>query len=170
MLNAAPSPYDEIYLFRMLAPEVSVRLLPASMDTFLPLILMLPLGALIEMPVKALIDTLPQGELMSIARRSVEPLIFQMPYLSPSSTPPSKALLISLSDPKKSGTSRKPLTRLRPGVKLAIKAVAPLPVPSCTLIYSPLGACITADPVFSEVGVAVETAPTTKGRSTLLLA
>jgi hypothetical protein len=38
--------------------------------------------------------------------------------------------LISLSDPKKSGTSRKPLTRLRPGVKLAIKAVAPLPVPS----------------------------------------
>ena len=141
-------------------PEVSVRLLPASMDTFLPLILMLPLGALIEMPVKALTDTVPQGELMLMARLSVEPLIFQMPYLSPISTPPSKHLLISLS-PKKSGISRKPLTRLRPGVKLAIKAVAPLPKPSCTLIYVPLGACNKAEPILTAFGVAVETAPTT---------
>ena len=54
-----------------------------------------PLGALMVIPVKAFTATFPQGELILIERLSVEQLIFQMPYLSPISTPPSKAELLS---------------------------------------------------------------------------
>ena len=159
----------------MLVPDTRLRLLPASIDTFLPLILMSPLGALMVIPVKAFTATFPQGELILIERLSVEQLIFQMPYLSPISTPPSKAELLSSSPSeairlKTSGKSMKLLMRLAPGVKLVMKAVAPLPIPSCTLINSPLGAAITAADVFSALGISVVTLPTTKGRSTLLLA
>ena len=49
-------------------PEWRVSLLPASMLTFLPQILMSPLGALMVMPVKAPISTLPYGLLILTLR------------------------------------------------------------------------------------------------------
>ena len=81
----------------MLAPDLRVRLLPASMDTFLPEILISPFGALMLIPEKALTDTEPHDELILTERLSVEALMLQIPNLSPISTPPSKDLLVSLS-------------------------------------------------------------------------
>ena len=87
----------------MFLPDVSFRLFPAVISTFFPSILMFPFGALSVMPVKALIFTSPQGDEMLTLRPSVDPLMFQMPYLSPISTPPSKLRLTSLSGVNEKG-------------------------------------------------------------------
>ena len=70
--KAAP---ESNFLFRfdlvsILVPEVSVRLLPALIDTFLPSILMSPLGAEMVMPVKASRFTVPSEELILTLRLS----------------------------------------------------------------------------------------------------
>ena len=54
---------------------MSSRLFPASMDTFLPLMLMSPLGAEMLIPVKAPMFTSPQGDAMLTSRPSVDPVI-----------------------------------------------------------------------------------------------
>ena len=59
----------------MFSPDVMVRLLLALMVTFLPVILMSPLGADKLMPVKALMFTFPKGELMLTFRPSEDMLM-----------------------------------------------------------------------------------------------
>ena len=59
----------------MLLPDWMVNLLPAEMVTFFPSIFTLPFGALMEMPVKALIPTFPNGQSMAMARLLVDMLM-----------------------------------------------------------------------------------------------
>ena len=56
----------------ILLPELMDRLFPATISIFLPSIFMFPFGALIVMPVKALMLTFPKGESTEMARFSVD--------------------------------------------------------------------------------------------------
>ena len=56
------------YSLMILLPELIDRLFPATMSIFFPSMRTFPLGALMVMPVKALMLTLPSGESMEIVR------------------------------------------------------------------------------------------------------
>ena len=88
ILAEVPTDFKPDFAFLILVPEVKVRLLPASIFTFLPRILMSPFGASMVMPVKAEMFTLPNGLFTFMERVLAERSSSYTPLGSRSVMPP----------------------------------------------------------------------------------